>query len=123
MAVGWGGLAGAVGLMCATGRDWPVRLAIVAAGFAAAGLLAALRAPGRRALHAAGAWVAGWLIFGLWVALTALADALGGPGRADLVQGTDRQAVILAAWGLAFALLGAGVAWRWLRPAPRRRRY
>ena len=121
IAAAWGGLAGAIGLMAGSGRDWPARLLITAVAFFAAGFLAGVRAAGRRRVPGAGAWAAAYAIHAGFVLLASIIDAFTGPDAPALVPGGGRAWLLAALWALAFALAGAAVVNRWLVPAGRRR--
>jgi hypothetical protein len=117
VAVGWGGLAASVGLMAGAGRDWPARLAASAASFLLGGLLAGVRAGGRRRLHALCAGVLAYVIDAAFVAAAAVIDGIGGPNGPDLFPGGLRDWVLAAVWSLGFALVGGIIADGLLRPA------
>ncbi len=117
--VAWGGLVASIGLMAGAGRDWPLRLAASAVSFGLGGFLAGVRASGRRPAHAAGAWVAGYAIHAVFVAIARVIEASGGREAPSLVAGTGRDWLVAAGWALAFALLGGTVANNWLRPVGR----
>ncbi|WP_217914167.1 hypothetical protein [Miltoncostaea marina] len=116
IAVAWGGLVASIGLMAGAGRDWPLRLAAAALAFGLGGFLAGMRAPGRRAAHAAGAWAAAYLLDAVFVALARVIDALGGPDAPALVPGSAGDWAVAALWALALALAGGLAARSLLRP-------
>ena len=117
--VAWGGLVASIGLMAGAGRDWPIRLAASAVSFGLGGFLAGVRATGRRPLHAIGAWVAGYAIHAVFVAIARIIEAFGGREAPALVAGSGRDWLIAAVWSFAFALIGGLVANSWLRPVGR----
>lgn len=117
--VAWGGLVASIGLMAGAGRDWPLRLAATALSFGLGGFLAGVRAAGRRPAHAAGAWVAGYVIHAVFVAIARIIEAFGGRQAPALVAGNGRDWLLAAAWAFAFALSGGLLANSWLRPAGR----
>lgn len=118
--IAWGGLAASVGLMAGAGRDWPARLLAAALSFGIGGFLAGVRAAGRRVAHAIGAWVAGYVIHGCFIALAVLIDALGGPEAPPLVAGSGERWLYALGWSFLAALAGGLVANSWLRPTGRR---
>jgi hypothetical protein len=117
--VAWGGLVASIGLMAGAGRDWPLRLAAAAVSFGIGGFLAGVRASARRPAHAAGAWVAGYAIHAVFIAIARVIEAFGGREAPALVAGTGRDWLLAAAWALAFALFGGLAANSWLRPVGR----
>ena len=117
--VAWGGLVASIGLMAGAGRDWPYRLAAAAVSFGVGGFLAGVRASGRRPAHAAAAWVAGYAIHAVFVAIARTLEEVGGREAPSLVSGTGRDWLLAAAWAFAFALFGGLIANSWLRPAGR----
>ena len=117
--VAWGGLVASIGLMAGAGRDWPLRLAAAAVSFGVGGFLAGVRASARRPAHAAGAWLAGYAIHAVFVAIARAIEAFGGREAPALVAGTGRDWLLAAAWALAFALFGGLLANSWLRPVGR----
>jgi hypothetical protein len=117
--VAWGGLVASIGLLAGAGRDWPIRLAASAVSFGLGGFLAGVRATGRRPLHPIGAWVAGYAIHAVFVAIARIIEAFGGREAPALVAGSGRDWLIAAVWAFAFALIGGLVANSWLRPVGR----
>ena len=117
--VAWGGLVASIGLMSGAGRDWPLRLAASAVSFGLGGFLAGVRATSRRPAHAVGAWVAGYAIHAVFVAIARIIQAFGGREAPALVAGSGRDWLIAAVWAFAFALIGGLVANSWLRPVGR----
>ncbi|MGE0026592.1 MAG: hypothetical protein AB7O78_17420 [Thermoleophilia bacterium] len=117
--VAWGGLVASIGLMAGAGRDWPLRLVASAVSFGLGGFLAGVRAAGRRPAHAIGAWIAGYAIHAVFVAIARTIEAFGGREAPALVAGAGRDWLVAAVWAFAFALLGGLVANSWLRPAGR----
>jgi hypothetical protein len=121
IAAAWGGLAGSIGLMAGSGRDWPARLLITAIAFGIGGFLSGVRAMGRRLAHAVAAWVAAYVIHAAFVVLATGIDTLGGPDAPAIAPGGAAAWAIGAGWALAWALIGATLVNRWLAPAGRRR--
>lgn len=121
IATTWGGLVASIGLMVGAGRDWPLRLSLAALSFGIGGFLSGVRAEGRRIAHAAGAWVAAYVIHAAFVMLAIVIGLVGGPDAPELARGGARDWLIAAGWALVFALGGGAVADNWLRPASRRR--
>lgn len=116
IAVAWGGLVASVGLMAGAGRDWPLRLTAAGLAFAVGGFLAGVRAPGRRAAHAAGAWALAYVLDAAFVALARIIDALGGPDAPALVPGSAGDWLVAALWALVLSLAGGLTARALLRP-------
>lgn len=125
IAAAWGGLAGAIGLMVGSGRDWPLRLLAAAVGFGLGGFLSGVRASSRRMAHAVVAWVAAYVIHAAFIALAGVIDALGGPDAPALVPGGAGAWLVACLWALAWSLAGAVLVNRWLTPGGGRggRRY
>jgi hypothetical protein len=121
IAAAWGGLAGAIGLMAGSGRDWPARLAITAVAFGLGGFLAGVRAMGRRLAHAVASWVAAYAIHTAFILLATAIDIFGGPDAPALLAGGASAWGIAAGWALLWSLAGAMLVNRWLAPAGRRR--
>jgi hypothetical protein len=117
--IAWGGLVSSIGLMAGASRDWPLRLVAAAVSFGLGGFLAGVRASGRRPAHAAGAWLAGYAIHAVFVAIARTIEASGGREAPSLVAGGGRDWLLAAVWALAFALFGGLVASSWLRPVGR----
>lgn len=120
IAAAWGGLVASVGLMAGAERDWPLRLALAALAFFVGGFLTGVRARSRRRLHGLVAAVFAYVIFGVFVALATIISTATGPDAPDPVRGGAVATLGTALWALAFALLGASLAERWLRPSRRR---
>jgi hypothetical protein len=106
IAAGWGGIVASLGPIIATSTGWPARLVIVAASFAIGGLLAGLRSPGRRVLHAAAAALMGLLVHLGFAVLTRLANLAGAPDGASVAPGGGAGWLKLAVWCLAWAMAG-----------------
>lgn len=121
IAAAWGGLAGSIGLMAGSGRDWPARLLITAVAFGIGGFLSGVRAMGRRLAHAVAAWVAAYAIHAAFIILATVIDILGGPDAPAIAPGGASAWAVGAAWALAWSLIGAMLVNRWLAPAGRRR--
>lgn len=83
-----------------------MRLGVVAATFGLGGLLAGLRSPGRRILHAAAAAAMGLLVHFGFVLLTRLASLVGAPDGASVAQDGSAGWLKLAIWCLAWAMAG-----------------
>ncbi len=122
MAVGWGGLAAAIGLLATAGSGEAARLIAVAAAFPIGGFLAGVRAPDLRAVHAALAAVVGYLFHAVFVMFATLADMLGGPGSPGFLPGSNTTWWLTALVGVALAVIGGVVASTWLRPQGRDQR-
>lgn len=123
IAAGWGGLAGAIGLLVGSPRDLAQRIVIVAVAFLLAGFLAGVRAIGARIAHAVAAWVAAIVVYLAFVAVTAVVDILGGPARAE--PAPDGMGTSLVVLGVSFVavLCGGSLANSWLRPGGQSRGY
>lgn len=121
IASAWGGLAGSIGLMIGSGRDWPARLIITAAAFGIGGFLSGVRAAGRRLVHAVAAWIAAYAIHTAFIVLASMIDLFGGPDAPALVPGGASAWAVAAGWALLWAVAGAMLVNRWLAPAGRRR--
>lgn len=121
IAATWGGLAGAIGLMVGSGRDWPLRLIAAAIAFALGGFLAGVRASSRRLAHGVAAWFAAYVIHAAFIVIATLVDALGGPAAPTLMPGGGGAWLTAAVWALAWALAGATLVNRWLTPGGRHR--
>jgi hypothetical protein len=122
IAAAWGGLAGSIGLMVGSGRDWPARLLITAVAFGIGGFLSGVRAMARRLAHAVAAWVAAYAIHATFIVLATAIDIGGGRDAPALAPGGASAWAIAAGWALLWALVGAMLVNRWLAPAGRRRR-
>lgn len=120
IAAGWGGVIAGIGPIAATSRGWPVLLAVSAPFFALGGILAGLRAVGRRIAHAIGAGLAGIAVHLGFGALTFLFDKAGGPDGASLAPDGLRGWLTLVVWCLLWAIVGGGLVTRFLgRPRHR----
>jgi hypothetical protein len=119
MAVGWGGLAAAIGLLATSSTGEGVRLGVVGVSFLVGGFLAGVRAEELRALHAALAAAAGYLFYAVFVLFATLADALGGPTSPGFLPGENATWGLTALVGLTFAVIGGVLASYWLRPQRR----
>lgn len=122
MAVGWGGLIAAVGLIAATGRGEIAQLSAAVIAFVVGGFLAGVRASDLRPLHAALAAVAAYLFYALFVALAGVGDLLGGPPAPEIAPGSNGTWAITAAVSVIAAVAGGVVASVWLRPHGRDQR-
>ena len=121
IAAAWGGLAGAIGLMVGSGRDWPLRLLAAALGFGLGGFLSGVRASSRRVVHAVAAWIAAYVIHAIFILLAGVIDALGGPDAPSLVPGGAGAWLTACLWALVWSLAGAVLVNRWLTPGGRHR--
>ncbi len=124
MAVGWGGLIAAIGLLVGAERGDLTRAVAVVVAFVIGGFLAGVRAEVLRPLHAAVAAIAAYLFHGLFVVVGHLASVLGGPSSPGFVPGSTRTWLLTALLGLFAAMFGGVIAMIWLRPQrdDRRRR-
>lgn len=122
MAVGWGGLIAAVGLLVGAERSNVTRLLIVVVTFALGGFLAGIRAEDLRPVHGVFAAVAAYLFYSLFVIVGHLVDFAGGPVAPEFMPGANRDWWLSAAVGAVAGLVGAAVAAAWLRPQGEQRR-
>ena len=124
MAVGWGGLVAAIGLLVAAERDTLMRVVIVALAFAFGGFLAGVRAGEWRPVHGALAAVAAFAFHALFVLVGSLVDLVGGPDAPPFAPGEDSAWLWTALLAVLCGLAGATTAALWLRPqrSGRRRR-
>ena len=122
MAVGWGGLIAAIGLLVGAERSNVTRLIILALTFAFGGFLAGVRAEDLRPVHGIGAAIAAYLFYSLFVIVAHLVDLAGGPAAPEFMPGTNRDWWIGAGVGAVAAFVGAGMAASWLRPQGEQRR-
>lgn len=115
MAVGWGGTVAGLGLIVISTGGGVARLIALVVLCLIAGFLAGVRAEDRRVLHAVLSALAGCLFWVVFVAVTWVADLVGGPKGADWELGGDSPAVNLV---LAFVavVVGGAVAAHRLRP-------
>ncbi len=123
MAVGWGGLISAIGLLVGAERGDLARAVAVAVAFLIGGFLAGVRAEVIRPLHSALAAIAAYAFHALFVIVGYLASVLGGPSSPSFVPGPTRTWLLTALLGIVAAIAGGFVATTWLRPRadPRRR--
>ena len=124
MAVGWGGLIAAIGLLVGAERGDLTRVVAVVVAFLIGGFLAGVRAEVLRPLHAVLAAIAAYAFHALFVVVGHLAGVLGGPSSPSFVPGPTRTWLLTALLGLVMAIAGGVFAMIWLRPqrADRRRR-
>ncbi len=123
IAAGWGGLAGAIGLLVGSPREVSERLLIVAGTSVLAGFLAGVRAINARIAHAVAAWAVAVAMYAAFVVLTWAVDVLGGPAHAELIpDGLRTSGAVLGVSAIA-ALLGGALANSWLRPGGQGSRY
>lgn len=122
MAVGWGGLIAAVGLLIAAERGSTVRIAALVVAFGLGGFLAGVRAEELRPPHAAVAAVAAYAFYGLFVLIGHLVDLLSGPAPPSFMPGDNAEWGIAAAAALVAAMSGGFVASVRLRPGRRDQR-
>jgi hypothetical protein len=121
MAVGWGGLFAALGLLIGAGwSTWP-RLVLVCVTFAVGGFLAGVRAETIRPLHSALAAAAAYAFHAVYVALSHLIALLGGPEGPRIAPGPNREWGLTALAALVAAMAGGVFAGMWLRPRGSRR--
>lgn len=123
MAVGWGGLAGTIGLAASAAAPLWARAVAVIGAFLLGGFLAGVRTLDHRALNAAGAWVFGWVLWGAICTILAFIAAFGGPGDPEFAPGTDGAALLIAAGSLLAAVAGGLAADRRYSTRRIRRRY
>ena len=123
MAVGWGGLIAAIGLLAGAERGDLVRVVAIGAAFLLGGFLAGVRAEILRPLHAALAAVAANAFYAFFVVIGHLASVLGGPSSPSFIPGTTRAWLLTVLFGVVIAMVGGGVAMAWLRPQRDDRRH
>jgi peptidoglycan/LPS O-acetylase OafA/YrhL len=121
IAAAWGGLVASVGLMLGADRDWPLRLGLAAVFFLVGGFLSGVRARSRRRLHGLVAAALGYVVFAVFVALAGIVSTAVDRNVPDPLRGGLVPTALAAACAVAFALIGASLAERWLRPSRRRR--
>ena len=122
MAVGWGGLIAAIGLLVGAERSTVPRLIILAFSFAFGGFLAGIRAEDLRPLHGIAAAIAAYIFYSLFVIVGHVVALAGGPSAPEFMPGANRDWWIAAGVGAVAAFIGAGVAASWLRPQGEQRR-
>lgn len=122
MAVGWGGLIAAIGLLIGAGRGDTTLLASVVVAFLVGGFLAGVRAAELRPVNAAFAAIAAYLFHGVFTLLAHVADVLGGPSAPGFLPGSNATWGFTALVGLVVAVAGGVVATLWLRPQRRDQR-
>lgn len=124
MAVGWGGLISAIGLLVGAERSTLVRAVAVGVAFLIGGFLAGIRAEELRPMHAVLAALAAYAFHALFVVIGHVAALLGGPSGPAFVPGSTRGWLLTALLGVVLAGVGGAVATAWLRPQrdDRRRR-
>lgn len=121
MAVGWGGLFAALGLLVGAGwSTWP-RLILLGVTFAIGGFLAGIRAEALRPLHSAFAAAAAYAFHAVYVAIGHLIAVVGGPEGPRIAPGPNREWGLTALAALVVAMLGGLFAGIWLRPRSSRR--
>ncbi len=116
MAVGWGGLIAAIGLLVGAERGDVSRTVAVVAAFLVGGFLAGIRAEGLRPLHAVVAALAAYAFHALFVVLGNFASIVGGPSSPSFVPGSTRTWLLTALLGAVAAIAGGVMAAAWLRP-------
>ena len=116
MAVGWGGLIAAIGLLVGAERGDVARTIAVAAAFLIGGFLAGIRAEVLRPLHAVVAALAAYGFHAVFVVFANLASVFGGPSAPGFVPGPARTWLVTALIGVAAAGVGGTMAATWLRP-------
>ena len=103
--------------MVAGGRDWPLRLGVVAVAFFIGGIVASARVDRGTVRHSLAMVVAAYVIHAAFVALATIIDRAGGPGAPELVPNADGgEWIIVLGWSLGFALAGGVVARLITRP-------
>ena len=122
MAVGWGGLIAAIGLLVGAEQSNLTRLIAIALAFPFGGFLAGVRAEELRPLHAFLAAGAAYVFHALFVVVGHLANALGGPGAPAFVPGPTRTWVLTGLLAAFLATVGGSIAMFWLQPRDDRRR-
>lgn len=122
MAVGWGGLIAAIGLLAGAERGDITRVVAVVVAFLVGGFLAGVRAEVLRPLHAALAAIAAYAFHAVFVVVGHLASVIGGASSPSFVPGSTRTWLLTALLGLVAALAGGAVAMIWLRPQSGNRR-
>lgn len=116
MAVGWGGLIAAIGLLVGAERGDVTRAIAVVASFLIGGFLAGIRAEVLRPLHSVVAALAAYAFHALFVMFGSLASVLGGPSAPRVVPGPTRTWLLTALLGVVVAIVGGLIAATWLRP-------
>ena len=116
MAVGWGGLIAAIGLLVGAERGDVTRAIAVVAAFLIGGFLAGIRAEVLRPLHSVVAALAAYAFHALFVMFGSLASVLGGPSAPSFVPGPTRTWLLTALLGVVVAIAGGLIAATWLRP-------
>lgn len=116
MAVGWGGLIAAIGLLVGAERGDVTRAIAVVASFLIGGFLAGIRAEVLRPLHSVVAALAAYAFHALFVMFGSLASILGGPSAPRVVPGPTRTWLLTALLGVVVAIGGGLIAATWLRP-------
>jgi peptidoglycan/LPS O-acetylase OafA/YrhL len=119
MAVGWGGLMAAIGVLVGAERGSTMRIVALVVSFLLGGFLAGVRAHERRPLHAAVAAVAAYAFYGLFVVIGHIVDILGGPEPPSFMPGDNVDWGVAAAVALIAAIAGGLVASVRLRPGRR----
>lgn len=122
MAVGWGGLIAAIGLLVGAERGDLTRVVAVVVAFLIGGFLAGVRAEILRPLHAALAAIAAYAFHALFVVVGHLASVIGGSSSPSFVPGPTRTWLLTALLGFVLAIAGGVVAMIWLRPQRGNRR-
>lgn len=124
MAVGWGGLIAAIGLLLGAERSDVSRGVAVGIAFLIGGFLAGVRAEEFRPMHAVLAAFAAYAFHALFVVVGHVAAFLGGPSAPGFIPGSTRSWLLTALMGVLLAGVGGTVATAWLRPQrdDRRRR-
>jgi hypothetical protein len=122
MAVGWGGLIAAIGLLIGAERGDVARVAAIVVAFGIGGFLAGVRAEILRPLHSAIAAVAAYAFHAVFVVVGHVASILGGPSAPAFVPGATRTWLLTALLAVLVAMSGGIVAMTWLRPQRENRR-
>lgn len=122
MAVGWGGLIAAIGLLAGAERGDITRTTAVVAAFLLGGFLAGVRAEVLRPMHSLVAAFAAYAFHAVFVVFGQLASVFGGPSAPGFVPGPTRTWLLTALLGVAAAIAGGLLASTWLRPQREDRR-
>ena len=123
MAVGWGALAGMIGLAASSGAELWLRAIVIIAAFLLGGFLSGVRTLDHRLGTALAVWGAGWLMWAVIVIILLIANWFGGPAEPEFAPGSDGAAILIALGSLVAALLGALAADRRYSGRTARRRY
>ena len=123
MAVGWGALAGMVGLAATSGAELWLRTLVVIGAFLIGGFLSGVRTLDHRLTTALAVWVVAWLMWAAIVIVLFIANWFGGPAEPEFAPGSDGAAILIALGSLVAALIGALAADRRYSGRGSRRRF